>query len=111
MKKMKIAIIGGGVSGLSLAYSLESKGIDFMLFEKEKSLGGNACTRQTEHNGRQKHVDMAVNDFNPDTYHRLTELLDKTGSPTGRVNVNTTFFSSDHFLFRESDLTGTGLAG
>ncbi|MCB0619531.1 MAG: FAD-dependent oxidoreductase, partial [Saprospiraceae bacterium] len=41
---MKIAIIGGGVSGLSLAYHLESQKIDFVLFEKEKQLGGNAHT-------------------------------------------------------------------
>ena len=33
---MKTAIIGGGVSGLSLAYFLQSKNMDFVLFEREK---------------------------------------------------------------------------
>jgi len=107
--KMKIAIIGGGVSGLSLAYYLESKKIDFVLFEKEKNLGGNAYTRKAIHNGKVKYVDMAVNDFNPHTYVRLMHLLEKTGSLTGRVNVDTTFYSSGRFLFRESDLQNTAL--
>ena len=101
---MKIAIIGGGVSGLSLAYHLESQKIDFVLFEKEKQLGGNAHTRKTRHNGREKFVDLAVNDFNPMTYRRLLHLLEKTGSGTGRVNAQTTFFASDGFLSRESEL-------
>lgn len=109
MKKMKVAIIGGGVSGLSLAYYLNSKNIDFVLFEKEKRLGGNACTRNVVHNGKEKYVDMAVNDFNPYRYGRLLDLLGKTNSSTGRVNVNTTFFSPDRFLFKESELEHTNL--
>lgn len=37
---MKIAIIGGGVSGLVAAYYLSQNGIDVSVFEKEKILGG-----------------------------------------------------------------------
>ncbi|HTA62633.1 MAG TPA: FAD/NAD(P)-binding protein, partial [Bacteroidia bacterium] len=75
---MKIAIIGGGVSGLSLAYFLKAKNIDFVLFEKENCVGGNAHTRKIIHNNKEKYVDMAVNDFNPKTYHILSDLLEKT---------------------------------
>ena len=64
---MKIAIIGGGVSGLSLAHFLHSKNIDFILFERERRLGGNAHTRRVIHNNKKKWVDLAVNDFNPGT--------------------------------------------
>ncbi len=100
---MKIAIIGGGVSGLSLAHDLHLKKIDFMLFEKENQLGGNVQTRKTIHNSKEKYVDLGVNDFNPLTYSRLGELLAKTKSLTGRVNMNTTFFTTDKFLFYEKN--------
>ncbi len=35
-----IAIIGGGISGLSVAYFLQKNNIDFVLFEKESKTGG-----------------------------------------------------------------------
>lgn len=41
---MKIAIIGGGYTGLSAAYYLSQKGKDVTIFEKDKSLGGLAAT-------------------------------------------------------------------
>ncbi len=37
---MKIVIIGGGLTGLSCAYKLQQKKIDFLLIEKNKQLGG-----------------------------------------------------------------------
>ena len=37
---MKIAIIGGGFTGLTAAYTLAKKGHQVTLFEKEKTLGG-----------------------------------------------------------------------
>ncbi|MFA4905306.1 MAG: FAD-dependent oxidoreductase [Candidatus Margulisiibacteriota bacterium] len=41
---MKIAIVGGGVTGLSLAYFLTKKGKRVTVFEKEPYLGGLAST-------------------------------------------------------------------
>lgn len=38
--KEKVAIVGGGVAGLSAAYFLARKGMDVTLFEKRDSLGG-----------------------------------------------------------------------
>lgn len=40
MKKEKIAIVGGGVTGLTAAKRLIDKGYQVTVFEKEKSLGG-----------------------------------------------------------------------
>lgn len=37
---MKIAIVGGGITGLSIAYNLSKQGISVDLYEKEKQLGG-----------------------------------------------------------------------
>lgn len=41
---MKVAIVGGGVTGLSLAYFLTRKGHRVTVFEKESHLGGLAAT-------------------------------------------------------------------
>ncbi|MEE8295799.1 MAG: FAD-dependent 5-carboxymethylaminomethyl-2-thiouridine(34) oxidoreductase MnmC [Sphingomonadales bacterium] len=38
MKKTKIAVIGGGIAGCSVAYALKRKGFEVTLYEKEKSL-------------------------------------------------------------------------
>src|SRR5215470_5375555 len=47
----RVAIIGGGIAGLSAAYFLEKArrggaGIDWTLFEKSDRLGGVICTEQ-----------------------------------------------------------------
>ena len=107
---LKVAIIGGGVSGLSLAYFLQSKNIDFVLFEKESRLGGNAHTRNMVHNNKTRCVDMAVNDFNPRTYTTLSTLMGQTNSATGQVKVNTTFFSPSRFWCKKSGLKEAKLA-
>jgi len=41
---LKVAVIGGGVAGLTAAYELSKTGQDVVLFEKEKELGGLASS-------------------------------------------------------------------
>ena len=41
---MKIAVIGGGYTGLAATYYLSQKGVEVILFEKEKNLGGLAMS-------------------------------------------------------------------
>lgn len=41
---MKVAIIGGGISGLTTAYLLKKKGVDVTLFEASETVGGNVQT-------------------------------------------------------------------
>ncbi|MEO9886198.1 MAG: protoporphyrinogen oxidase [Balneola sp.] len=60
-----IAVLGGGISGLSIAWYLKKKGFDVTLFEAEKETGGVIRSEQHEHN---------VFDFGPNT------IRDKTGS-------------------------------
>src|SRR6516165_5499503 len=45
-KKVEVAIVGGGVAGLSAAYFLEGK--DWLLLEKEEHFGGNAYQEEYE---------------------------------------------------------------
>ena len=40
----KIIVIGGGVTGLSVAWKLSEKGYEVSLIESEKSIGGLAKT-------------------------------------------------------------------
>ena len=44
---MKIAIIGGGISGLTLAWYLQQAGVAYELFEADKRAGGNLHTWPT----------------------------------------------------------------
>ena len=37
---MKIGIIGGGIAGLTAGYRLSKEGVNVILFEKDKVLGG-----------------------------------------------------------------------
>lgn len=45
-----VAIIGGGLSGLSLAYQLEREGIDYVLLEARDRLGGRILSESSDKN-------------------------------------------------------------
>ena len=71
---MKIAIIGGGISGLGSAYLLSSKHtVD--LYEKEPRLGGHARTTMVSDEGKTFGVDTGFLVFNHPTYPLLTKLF------------------------------------
>ncbi|AFZ47987.1 amine oxidase [Cyanobacterium stanieri PCC 7202] len=44
----KIAIIGAGISGLTLATTLQEKGIDAQVFDKGRGVGGRMSSRRTD---------------------------------------------------------------
>lgn len=92
---LRVAIIGGGVSGLSLAYYLQKFGseaarqIEITLFERKATLGGNAETVWVDLGNRRmpgkpetpyrRWADLGVNDVNLATYHRLRTILAEIG--------------------------------
>ncbi len=78
--KEKVAIIGGGISGLTAGYLLNDK-YDITLFEKQDRLGGNMYTLKT-HDG---HIfDISIFFFNKYTYENFFKLLEMLG-----LKVNT----------------------
>lgn len=92
----RIAIIGGGVSGLSMAYYLQKSwpaergALSITVFERKRQLGGNAETvlvklgRMKSRDGQQQEdymrwADLGVNDVNLSAYLRLREIMEEIG--------------------------------
>jgi oxygen-dependent protoporphyrinogen oxidase len=46
VKRTSVVVVGGGITGLSAAYTLARKSIDFLLIEKEQRLGGTIRTER-----------------------------------------------------------------
>jgi uncharacterized protein len=71
--KPSIAIIGGGVAGLTAAYLLQEK-YQIVLFEKSGRIGGNAYTLTTPEGDE---ADIAVCAFGKDFYKNVFKLFSK----------------------------------
>lgn len=71
--RKKIAIVGGGISGLSAAYYLSAQH-DVTVFEADNRMGGHARTVVAGRNGDQP-VDTGFIVFNYATYPNLTRLF------------------------------------
>jgi len=75
---LKIAIIGSGIAGNTLAYHLY-KAHDITLFEAESYIGGHTHTHQIKHEGKPYSVDTGFIVFNDRTYPNFIQLLDELG--------------------------------
>ncbi len=80
MKRLKIAVVGSGVSGLSAAWLL-SKGHDVKLFESGPYLGGHARTLSLDL-GDTVSVDCGFIVYNDKTYPNLSALFSHLGVET-----------------------------
>ncbi len=72
---MKIAIIGSGITGLTVALSLQEK-FDLTLFEKESRVGGHSNTIDIELGEGKVSVDSGFIVFNNKNYPLFSKLLD-----------------------------------
>lgn len=73
---MKIAIIGSGIAGNTLAYYLHPHH-DITVFEAESHIGGHTHTHHIQHEGKDMTVDTGFIVFNDRTYPNFIKLLDE----------------------------------
>ena len=115
---MRIAIVGGGVSGLVTAYLLQDRH-EIVLFEAAGRVGGHADTHAVNQAGRQYDVDTGFVVFNVRNYPNFVRLLDRLrveSQPTSMSfsvrdendgfeycgNTLNTYFAQRRNLFRPS---------
>ena len=77
--KKRIAIVGGGVSGLTCAYLLQHD-YDVHLFEQANRLGGHANTVDVDLDGEQYAVDTGFIVFNDRNYPHFEKTAEKDQS-------------------------------
>ena len=103
MPVKKVAIIGGGVSGLGVAYFLNQSDVDITIFESVHHVGGNCRTVSIPTVGQaipggtntlNRWVDLGVNDFNKNSYKNIVEMLDKLNVPYGPLDDSISFSGS-----------------
>ena len=75
---MKLAVVGGGISGLATAHLL-CREMDITLFEANDYLGGHTHTVDVPLNGSSWAVDTGFIVFNERTYPNFIKLLDRLG--------------------------------
>jgi predicted NAD/FAD-binding protein len=73
---LKIAIIGSGIAGNTIAYHLHQQH-DITVFEAESHIGGHTHTHHITHEGRNFTVDTGFIVFNDRTYPNFNQLLDE----------------------------------
>jgi len=73
---MKVAIIGSGISGLTVAYLLHKKH-DITVFEANDYVGGHTHTHQIKQNDKLWNVDSGFIVYNEKTYPNFISLLQK----------------------------------
>ena len=74
-KKLKIAVIGSGISGLTSAFLL-SKKHEVFLYEKNDYIGGHTHTHAIYENDKKINVDSGFIVYNENTYPNFMKLLD-----------------------------------
>ena len=78
----RIAIVGGGVSGLGVAWALHQRPdlFDFQLFEAQSQIGGNAITADMpQEDGSSIPFDISVTACIPSLYHHILLLTEQFG--------------------------------
>jgi uncharacterized protein len=77
----RVAIIGGGLSGLAAAYTCKAHGVAFTVFEPAHHMGGNMRTLRGldlgMDNGRSRWVDLGVNDFSLTGYVEMVKVMEQ----------------------------------
>jgi uncharacterized protein len=85
--RLKIAVVGTGISGLSAAWLLSSRH-DVTVYERADRVGGHSNTVSARVDGRLVPVDTGFIVFNRTTYPNLTALFECLQVPTEASNMS-----------------------
>lgn len=86
-RRLRIGVIGSGVSGLSAAWLLSSAH-EVVLYEKDRRLGGHANTVEVPTSAGPVAVDAGFIVFNKPNYPNLTALFDHLGVGVEETNMS-----------------------
>ncbi|PGH27266.1 hypothetical protein AJ80_00976 [Polytolypa hystricis UAMH7299] len=81
MGTKRVAIVGGGYSGLAAFWALKDSDYDVHLFEASDQIGSLMNYAPFEIDGREVQINTAVNVFNPSTSPNLLAFLRELGIP------------------------------
>lgn len=111
---MKIAIIGGGASGMATAYLLDKQGHQVTVFERQASLGGHIRTLnknvQPNQSDCQEILECGVIEF-PATFHHFLGLMQELEVELEPVDIGSAMFfkNGSHYLSKvtiQNNFTG-----
>ncbi len=111
---MKIAIIGGGASGMVTAYLLDKQGHQVTVFERKSILGGHIRTLnqnvQPNRSDCNLVLENGVLEF-PRSFHNFIALMTELGVEVEPVNIGSALFlkNGNHYLSKvaiERNFTG-----
>jgi uncharacterized protein len=100
---MRIAVIGGGASGMATAYLLNKQGHYVTVFERQPMLGGHIRTlnKNVKPNQSECHeiLESGVLEF-PSVFHNFVALMQELGVKLVPVNIGSELFpkNGSHFL-------------
>ncbi|RAH58108.1 FAD/NAD(P)-binding domain-containing protein [Aspergillus piperis CBS 112811] len=81
----RVAVIGGGCTGITTFWALQNSAHDVHLFEASDSLGGRVNALPFEHNGHRVDVNTSSPNFNARASPNLVSLLDYLGITTAKA--------------------------
>ena len=84
---MRIAIIGSGIAGLTVAHHLHARH-QITVFEKRPRVGGHVNTVVVRKGGRTFHVDTGFIVFSEATFPNFSRLLQDLGVPTRETQMS-----------------------
>lgn len=77
MKPLRIAVVGTGIAGNTVAHRLHAAGHDISVFEAGSHVGGHTHTHAIVHEGEEHAIDTGFIVFNDRTYPNFMALLDE----------------------------------
>jgi predicted NAD/FAD-binding protein len=106
--RLKIAVIGAGISGLACAYRLAQAGRDVTLYEANDYFGGHTHTVDVTLDGVTHGVDTGFLVFNHRTYPNLVKLFAELDIDTAATDMSFSVKLPVHGMFGQRTLEWAG---